>query len=184
MSFEVKNAGATYQRLADTIFEGQIGRNLEAYVDDMVIKSKMEQDLIQDVEETLNAIKGQVLDDFLADTVAGDDPIYKKVPNSETAPGSEEVPESAKASLQRSRVGAGFILINPEGAKYSYTLRLNYDNSNNDAEYEALLAGLRIATGMKVKNVHAFVDSKLVAAKLKDHMKPEGRKQRITRKKS
>ncbi|GJX64920.1 hypothetical protein Tco_0299263 [Tanacetum coccineum] len=32
----------TYQRLVDIIFEGQIGRNLEAYVDDMVIKSKTE----------------------------------------------------------------------------------------------------------------------------------------------
>ncbi|GKB49814.1 reverse transcriptase domain-containing protein [Tanacetum coccineum] len=40
MPFGLKNVGATYQRLVDTIFEGQIGRNLEAYVDDMVIKSK------------------------------------------------------------------------------------------------------------------------------------------------
>ncbi|GJW88698.1 hypothetical protein Tco_0164038, partial [Tanacetum coccineum] len=36
-----KNARATYQRLVDTIFEGQMRRNLEAYVDDMVIKSKV-----------------------------------------------------------------------------------------------------------------------------------------------
>ncbi|GKE21334.1 reverse transcriptase domain-containing protein, partial [Tanacetum coccineum] len=57
MPFELKNAKATYQRLVDTIFEGQIGRNLEAYVDDMVIKSKMEQDLTQDVKETLLTLK-------------------------------------------------------------------------------------------------------------------------------
>ncbi|GKA12870.1 reverse transcriptase domain-containing protein [Tanacetum coccineum] len=49
--------GATYQRLVDTIFKGQIGRNLEAYVDDMVIKSKTESDLIKDIEETLLALK-------------------------------------------------------------------------------------------------------------------------------
>ncbi|GJS24523.1 reverse transcriptase domain-containing protein [Tanacetum coccineum] len=36
--------------------------------------------------------------------------------------------------------GAGLILIDPEGAEYSYALRLNFANSNNDAEYEALLA--------------------------------------------
>ncbi|GKF16799.1 reverse transcriptase domain-containing protein, partial [Tanacetum coccineum] len=44
-------------RLVDTIFEGQIGRNLEAYVDDMVIKSKTEQDLLKDIEETLLTLK-------------------------------------------------------------------------------------------------------------------------------
>ncbi|GJY49446.1 reverse transcriptase domain-containing protein [Tanacetum coccineum] len=47
--------------------------------------------------------------------------------------------------------GAGLILIDLEGAKYSYAIRLNFTNSNNDAKYEALLAGLRIATKMKVK---------------------------------
>ncbi|GKB21434.1 reverse transcriptase domain-containing protein [Tanacetum coccineum] len=57
MPFGLKNARAIYQRLVDTIFEGQIGKNLEAYVDDMVIKSKIEQDLIQDIEETLLALK-------------------------------------------------------------------------------------------------------------------------------
>ncbi|GKF57404.1 reverse transcriptase domain-containing protein [Tanacetum coccineum] len=51
--FGLKNARVTYQRLVDTIFEGQMGRNLEAYVDDMVIKSKTEPEMIKDVEETL-----------------------------------------------------------------------------------------------------------------------------------
>ncbi|GJY87315.1 reverse transcriptase domain-containing protein [Tanacetum coccineum] len=57
MPFGLKNAGATYQRLIDTIFEGQIGRNLEAYVDDMVIKSKTKPEMIKDVEETLLTLK-------------------------------------------------------------------------------------------------------------------------------
>ncbi|GJR75169.1 reverse transcriptase domain-containing protein [Tanacetum coccineum] len=52
-----KNDGATFQRLVDTIFEGQMGRNLEAYVDDMVIKSKTEPEIIKDVEETLLTLK-------------------------------------------------------------------------------------------------------------------------------
>nr|GEU29957.1 reverse transcriptase domain-containing protein [Tanacetum cinerariifolium] len=57
MPFGLKNVGATYQRLVDTIFEGQIGRNLEAYVDDMVIKSKTEPEMIKDIEETLLTLK-------------------------------------------------------------------------------------------------------------------------------
>ncbi|GJX71706.1 reverse transcriptase domain-containing protein [Tanacetum coccineum] len=40
MPFRLKNAEAMYQRLVDTIFEGQLGRNLEAYVDDMLNPKK------------------------------------------------------------------------------------------------------------------------------------------------
>nr|GEW43088.1 reverse transcriptase domain-containing protein [Tanacetum cinerariifolium] len=57
MPFGQENARDTYQRLVDTIFKGKIRQNLEAYVDDMVIKSKTDQDLIRDVEETLLALK-------------------------------------------------------------------------------------------------------------------------------
>ncbi|GJX37605.1 reverse transcriptase domain-containing protein [Tanacetum coccineum] len=45
MPFGLKNAGATYQRLVDNAFEGQVGRNLEVYVDDLVIKSHTEDEL-------------------------------------------------------------------------------------------------------------------------------------------
>ncbi|GJT21766.1 reverse transcriptase domain-containing protein [Tanacetum coccineum] len=41
MPFGLKNAGATYQRLVDKVFPDQIGRNLKAYVDDMVIKRRL-----------------------------------------------------------------------------------------------------------------------------------------------
>ncbi|GJV97674.1 reverse transcriptase domain-containing protein [Tanacetum coccineum] len=57
MPFGLKNVGATYQRFVDTIFEGQMGQNLEAYVDDMVIKSKTRPKMIKDVEETLLTLK-------------------------------------------------------------------------------------------------------------------------------
>lgn len=40
MSFGLKNAGATFQRSLDKIFEKQIGRNLEVYIDDLVVKTK------------------------------------------------------------------------------------------------------------------------------------------------
>ncbi|GKA70104.1 reverse transcriptase domain-containing protein [Tanacetum coccineum] len=52
MPFGLKNAGATYQRLVDKVFHDQIGRNLEAYVDDMVIKSTSEEDMLADIKET------------------------------------------------------------------------------------------------------------------------------------
>ena len=40
MSFGLKNAGATYQRLVNQMFNKQIGRNMEVYVDDMLVISK------------------------------------------------------------------------------------------------------------------------------------------------
>ena len=42
MSFGLKNIGATYQRLVNKMFNKQIGRNMEVYVDDMLVKSKEE----------------------------------------------------------------------------------------------------------------------------------------------
>ncbi|GKC55171.1 reverse transcriptase domain-containing protein [Tanacetum coccineum] len=41
--------------------------------------------------------------------------------------------------------GAGLILTNPEGMEFTYALRFRFDAINNEAEYEALIAGLRIA---------------------------------------
>ncbi|GJY38056.1 reverse transcriptase domain-containing protein [Tanacetum coccineum] len=52
MSFGLKNVGATYQRLVDKTLQKQIGRNLEVYIDDLVIKSRTKQEIKKDVEET------------------------------------------------------------------------------------------------------------------------------------
>ncbi|GJV41994.1 reverse transcriptase domain-containing protein [Tanacetum coccineum] len=57
MSFRLKNAGATYQRLIDSTFQSQIGRNLEAYMDDMVIKSNDKKTLLADVAETFDNLR-------------------------------------------------------------------------------------------------------------------------------
>ena len=57
MPFGLRNAGATYQRVMDRVFEKQVGRNMEAYVDDMVIKSKVDEDFLRDVAETLGQLR-------------------------------------------------------------------------------------------------------------------------------
>nr|GEY45620.1 reverse transcriptase domain-containing protein [Tanacetum cinerariifolium] len=57
MPFGLKNAGSTYQRLVDTAFQSHIGRNLEAYVDDMFIKSNNEKVLIADIVETFDNLR-------------------------------------------------------------------------------------------------------------------------------
>lgn len=57
MPFGLKNAGAAYQHLVDSIFTKQIGRNIEVYMDDMVIKSPDEEKLLEDVEETFKTLE-------------------------------------------------------------------------------------------------------------------------------
>nr|GEY05267.1 reverse transcriptase domain-containing protein [Tanacetum cinerariifolium] len=52
MPFGLKNAGATYQRLVDKAFDSQIGRNIEVYIDDLVIKSQIETEMLRDIGET------------------------------------------------------------------------------------------------------------------------------------
>ena len=57
MPFGLKNAGATYQRLVDKMFHDQIGRNVEVYVDNMLVKSKENEDHLADLKETFQALR-------------------------------------------------------------------------------------------------------------------------------
>jgi hypothetical protein len=49
MTFGLKNAGATYQKAIQKCLESQIGKNVEAYVDDVVVKTTIEDNLIDDL---------------------------------------------------------------------------------------------------------------------------------------
>uniref|UniRef100_A0A2N9HTB0 Uncharacterized protein n=1 Tax=Fagus sylvatica TaxID=28930 RepID=A0A2N9HTB0_FAGSY len=57
MPFGLKNAGATYQRLMNRMFHDQIGRNVEVYVDDMLVKSKEEDGHLDDLRETFQTLR-------------------------------------------------------------------------------------------------------------------------------
>ena len=57
MSFGLKNAEATYQRLVNKMFNKQIGRNMEVYVDDILVKSKEELAHLDDLRETFTTLK-------------------------------------------------------------------------------------------------------------------------------
>ena len=57
MPFGLKNARAIYQRLVNRIFSRQIGRNMEVYVDDMLIKSKEENTHLDDLKKTFVTLR-------------------------------------------------------------------------------------------------------------------------------
>ena len=57
MHFGLKNARVTYQRLVNCMFSHQIGRNVEVYVDDMLVKSNDEADHLDDLMETFDTLR-------------------------------------------------------------------------------------------------------------------------------
>jgi hypothetical protein len=57
MAFGLKNGGATYQKCIHIILEPQIGRNIKAYTDDVVVKSKKHGDLLNDLKETFDNLR-------------------------------------------------------------------------------------------------------------------------------
>ncbi|XP_071727032.1 uncharacterized protein [Rutidosis leptorrhynchoides] len=59
--------------------------------------------------------------------------------------------------------GAGIVLKSPEGEEYTFALRFSFPVTNNEAEYEALLSGMRVAKHLEVKELSVYVDSQLVA---------------------
>ncbi|GJV85266.1 reverse transcriptase domain-containing protein [Tanacetum coccineum] len=279
MPFGLRNARATYQRLVDKVFHKQIGRYLEVYVDDLVIKSCMEDEIVRDIEETFKTLreinmklnpkkctfgveegmflgykvntkglkvcpdkvdavlslpspkclkdvqklneKLASLNKFLAKSAEKSLPFFKTLKkctkksdfhwtteaekafkqmkkliselpmltllmekrgtyrlfggsqrNEEESPNTlmeveEELPEPCilftNGSSYTDGSGAGLILTNLEGMEFTYALRFRFDASNNKAEYEDLIAVLRIAEQMAVKYLRANVDSRLVA---------------------
>ena len=56
MSFGLKNAGTTYQRAIQRCLKDQIGKNVEAYIDDVVVKSKTTDTLITDLNKVFKAL--------------------------------------------------------------------------------------------------------------------------------
>nr|GEV90471.1 putative reverse transcriptase domain-containing protein [Tanacetum cinerariifolium] len=144
---------------------GRRRRNLEAYVNDMVIKRRDEKILLANILETfdnLNKINMKlnpkkcscgveegkflgymVLADFLSEAPEGEkEELYfrmPKVPLEKDDTRTWTLFNDGASSLKGSR--AGLVLIGPNGIGYTYDLRLTFPGTNNEAEYEALLAG-------------------------------------------
>ena len=57
---------------------------------------------------------------------------------------------------------AGIVIVTLEGIRLEHSFRLGFRASNNEAEYVALLAGLKTVLGMGARNVKAYSDSRLV----------------------
>ena len=61
MSFSLKNTRSTYQRMMMKMFESQMGKNIEVYIDDMVVKSKIVSEHIRDLANIFKILRGHKL---------------------------------------------------------------------------------------------------------------------------
>ncbi|XP_060969727.1 uncharacterized protein LOC133036959 [Cannabis sativa] len=101
------------------------------------------------------SIKGQALADFFIEGIT-----LEEIPPDQGDTETWKLFVDGASNEQGS--GAGVILILPEGFKFHYALRFQFDASNNEAEYEALIAGLKIADALKVKNLICHSDLQLI----------------------
>lgn len=100
-------------------------------------------------------IKGQALADFIVECTGVED-----------IPDEILLKEAWKLYVDGSAMdnasGAGIILVTPTKYKFHSALRFKFRATNNESEYKALLAGLRIATELKAKAIKCYSDSQLV----------------------
>ncbi|GKA08290.1 reverse transcriptase domain-containing protein [Tanacetum coccineum] len=118
--------------------------------------------------EPRNAVKGQVWTDFISKTSGGEPTeSYFRTPKTVLErDNTERWTLFTDGASNPKGSGAGLVLTSPSGVEYTYALRLMYTSTNNKAEYESLLAGLRMARKMMIQSLEAKVDSKLVASQI------------------
>ena len=64
------------------------------------------------------------------------------------------------------RAGARIVIITPKGIRLEHSFKLGFKASNNEVEYEALLAGLKAVLGMGAREVEIHSDSQLVVSQV------------------
>ena len=109
------------------------------------------------------AIKGQVLADFVME--------FAPVELAEPARPRDDLPIwklSIDGASNAKGSGAGLMLTSPEGIDIEYALRFGFHASNNEAEYEAVIAGLNLAHTLEVDQLEVHSDSQLVVRQIED----------------
>ena len=109
------------------------------------------------------AIKGQVLADFVME--------FAPIELTETTQAEDDLPIwklSVDGASNAQGSGAGLILTSPEGIDIEYALMFGFHASNNEAEYEAVIAGLNFAHSLEVDQLEVYSDSQLVVRQIED----------------
>ncbi|CAL9000311.1 unnamed protein product [Prunus brigantina] len=120
------------------------------------------------------AIKAQALADFVAEFTpsAEEEKLVSKKKESSRADKTSIEPDQPRDMWQlrvdgasnQKRAGAGVVIITPDGTLLEQAITLGFPASNNEAEYEALLAGLRLAKELSIKKLAIYSDSQLITS--------------------
>ncbi|KAG8504210.1 hypothetical protein CXB51_002512 [Gossypium anomalum] len=123
------------------------------------------------------AVKGSAIADFLASRASEDyEPLNFDFPNEDLMcvatteeDASEEIPWKLNFDGASNAVGNGIgaVLVSPNGDHYPFSSKLDFDCTNNMAEYEACIMGIRAAIERKIKVLEVYGDSALVIYQLK-----------------
>ena len=108
-------------------------------------------------------IKGQVLVDFVMEFTSAE---TAKDARTTTNFFAWKLSIDGASNAQGS--GTGLILTSPEGIDIEYALRFGFRTSNNEAEYEAVIAGLNLAHSLEVDQLEVYSDSQLVVRQIED----------------
>ncbi|XP_050247037.1 uncharacterized protein LOC126694685 [Quercus robur] len=172
MPFGLKNAGATYQRLVNHMFRPQIGRNVEVYVDDMLVKSQDEGRHLDDLQETFETLRqyhmklnpskcafGVSSGKFLGFMVSHRG--IEANPDKIQAILDMKPPQNTKEIQSLTgRVAALNRFVSKATDKCLPFFK--YQATNNEVEYEALLKGLELAKSVEAKSICVMGDSQLI----------------------
>jgi ribonuclease HI len=113
-----------------------------------------------------NAIKGQALADFLAE--------FTNLPEVEELEMERKWIIYVDGSSTRKNGGAGIVLVTPEGEELNGSLRLEFKTTNNEAEYEAVIAGLGLALDLGAESVEVRSDSQVIVGHIRGEFEAKG----------
>nr|XP_017246425.1 PREDICTED: uncharacterized protein LOC108218012 [Daucus carota subsp. sativus] len=113
------------------------------------------------------AIKAQALADFLVECTISNEEVGGQGDKIEDKVEESKEPKEYwllffDGASKTKGSGAGLVLQSPDGFIVEYAIKLDFPTTNNEAEYEALIAGLGLARTLRVKNLKVCGDSKLV----------------------
>ncbi|XP_043705383.1 uncharacterized protein LOC122655236 [Telopea speciosissima] len=111
-----------------------------------------------------NAIKAQALADFVVECTL---PEEEAPPREEPEELTEQWTLFVDGSSNVDGCDAGLILTSPRGFLVQYALRFEFQTTNNGAEYEALIARLKLAQSLMVRNIAVHSDSQLIVNQVK-----------------
>ncbi|KAL6328635.1 hypothetical protein AAG906_003320 [Vitis piasezkii] len=160
MSLGLKNVGATYQRLMTKIFKPLIGRIVEVYIDDIIVKRRTKGEHDQYLEEVFHLLREYDIKLNQSNCAFGED-LHKGL--STTSP--------KQCSMQNPvlKDGADSFGLEKRVETLPYfrahqiiAICFGFPVSKNEAEYEAILSGLNLALALSASKIEIYSDSQLI----------------------